>query len=197
LVVEISVLKEDLVLKKPLLIAVIAAIIFALAVFLFLQGQEATRPVVVAAQDMPIGTVVDETMLKIINVPVGSLIGDETAISFAEIVGKTVVFARAAGDLVPLRALGEARMMPAAGNGFITVTIPVQDSLALMIGDEVAFSVFDHAGGAELIEGFVVKGVARTENNAHLLLEGHKNEILVLSPFLATQSFILVRKAGN
>jgi len=184
-------------LRKPILIAIIAAIIFALAVFLLLQGQEATRTVVVTVQDMPVGTVVDESMLRTIDVPVGSAIGADVMVDFVEIVGKTVVLARAEGDLIPLTALGDARLTPAEGNGFITVTVPSQDAKALMVDDLVAFSVFEHGAGAEMVEGFIVRAVSTDERAAYLLVEGHRENILYLSSFLATQSYILVRKAGN
>jgi len=184
-------------LRKPILIAVTAAIIFALAVFLFLQGQEATRPVVVANQDMPVGTVVDESMLRVVDVPVGSMIGADAAVRFTDIAGKTIIIARTEGDLVPLKALGDARMMPVDGNGFITVTVPAQDAKALMVGDLIAFSVFEHGAGAEIVEGFIVRAVSTDERAAYLLVEGHRENILYLSSFLATQSYILVRKAGE
>jgi len=184
-------------LKKPLLIAITAAIIFALAVFFILQGQEATRPIVIAVQDMPIGTVIDETMLKTIQVPVGSVVGVDAVSRFAEIVGKTVIIARTEGDLIPARALGDARITPNEGFGFITVTVPIQDAKALMVNDLIAFSVFEHGAGAKLVEDFVVRAISTDERSAYLLIEGHRNNILYLSSFLATQSYILVRKAGE
>jgi len=42
-----------------------------------------------------------------------------------------------------------------------------------------------------------VRAVSTDERAAYLLVEGHRENILYLSSFLATQSYILVRKAGN
>jgi len=184
-------------LKKPLLIAVTAAIIFALAVFLFLQGQEATRTVVVAAQDMPVGTVVDKNMLRVVNIPVGSPLGEDVVENVADIIGKSVIIARTEGDLVPLRALGGERMMPHPGFGFITVTVPIQDAHSLVVGDKIAFSVFAHGEGAGTVGDFAVRAITNTDNSSHLLIEGDLTNILNLSPFLAARSFILMRKAWD
>jgi len=184
-------------LRKPLIIAIIAAIIFALAIFFLVEGREATRPVVIAAQDMPFGTVVDDDMLRVISVPVGAAVGVDTISTVSDIIGKTVVISRAAGDLIPLESLGSERIAPSADNGFITMTVSVQEAAALMAGDSVAFSVFDHGSGSELLEGFTVKAVITEEQSAHLLLEGHVNNILMLSPFLASRSYFLIRTGGS
>ena len=183
--------------KKPILIAVTAAIMFALAVFLFLQGQEAVRPVVIATQDMPVGTVVDTNMLRIINIPAGSPLGEGVVNNVTEIIGKSVVIARTEGDLIPLSTLGDARMIPGEGNGFITVTVPSQDAKALMVDDLVAFSIFQHGFSAQMIEGFIVRAISTVERDTHLLVEAHRETILYFSTYLATDSYILIRKAGN
>lgn len=179
--------------KKTFIIAAIAAITATLAVSLLLQAQGATRPVVVAARDLPTGTVIEEGMIEVVQIPAAAAVAKDTVTEAAAAIGKTVVVPRAAGDLIPPAALGAERSAPAEGGGFLTVTIPAQDAAALKAGDIVAFAVFDQTGGG-LLGDFAVLSVAADGDHAYVTLAGDEEAIVHLVPFLGTRSFVLVRR---
>lgn len=179
--------------KKTLIIAAIAAITATLAVSLLLQAQGAARPVVIAAQDLPAGTVIEDAMIKVVQIPATAAIAGDTVSDIAAAIGKTVVVPRAAGDLIPPVVLGAERPAPAEGSGFLTVMVPAQDAAALKAGDVVAFAVFDQTGGG-LLGDFAVLAVAVDGDNAYVTLAGNEEAIVHLVPFLGTRSFVLVRR---
>ncbi len=179
--------------KKTFIIAAIAAVTVTLAVSLLLQAQGATRPVVIAAQDLPAGTVVEEGMLQVVQIPATAAIARDTVNDVASAIGKTVIIPRAAGDLLPPAALGGERPAPAEGSGFLTVTVPAQDAAALKTGDIIAFAVFDQTGGG-LLGDFAVLSVAAAGDDAYVTLAGDEEAIVHLVPFLGTRSFVLVRR---
>lgn len=179
--------------KKTIIIAIIAGIMVTLAVSLLLQAQGSTRSIVVAARDLPVGTVIEEGMIEVVQIPAAAAIAKDTLTEAAGAIGKTVVVPRAVGDLIPPAALGAERSAPAEGSGFLTVTIPAQDAAALKEGDVVAFAVFDQTGGG-LLGDFAVLSVAADGDHAYVRLAGDEKIIVHLVPFLGTRSFVLVRR---
>ena len=181
--------------KKTIKIAMIASVIFALTIFLFLQEREVTRPMVVARQDIPAGTVISAEMLRTERIPAVSALVAGVASAQAEVIGKTVTIGRAKGDLIPLSAVGRERQSPQPGNGFITITAPIEEATGVVFGDVVAIIVFDHAGEAQLLEGFMVVGQTAAGRETYLTLEAGINDLLQLAPALSSRAFKIVRRS--
>ena len=179
--------------KKTIKIAIIAGIVFALTVFLFLEGQTQTRQVVVAAQDIAVGTIVSAGMLRTERIPVAAFQVTGLAGTKEDIVGQTVTIGRVAGDLVPLAAVGRERKLPHPGNGFLTITVPMQEAAGVIVGDEVAIAVFG-MDVSRLLDGFTVVGLSNAERDVHLVLEADGALLLDIVPFLSTRSFKVVRR---
>lgn len=186
--------KRGVYLKKTIKIAIIASVLFAVTLFLFMQGQAVTRQVVVAGQDIPVGTIISVEMLRTERIPAASFLVTGVATAPEEVVGKTVTVGRVTGDLVPLAAVGRERQRPQPGKGFITVTVPVQEAAGAVAGDAVYIAVFDHAGGSRLLEGFLVVGNATAGKDVHLMLEADINSLLDVVPALASRAFKIIRR---
>lgn len=180
--------------KKTIKIAIIASVIFALTMFLFLQEREVTRQVVVVGQDLPAGTVISSEMLRTERIPAASALAAGVASTLEEVVGKSVTVGRAKGDLIPLAAVGGERQRPLLGNGFMTITVPSQEATGIMAGDEVAIAVFGHAGAVQLLEGFLVVGKTTDGRETHLVLEARTSALLDAAPFLSGRTFKIVRR---
>ncbi|MBT9153288.1 MAG: hypothetical protein DDT35_01519 [Firmicutes bacterium] len=180
--------------KKTIKIAAIAAILFAVTVYVFLQQQEVTRQIVVAAVAMPVGTVVTAEMVRAELVPVTALVAGGLASDVEFVVGKTVTAERAVGDVIPLAVLGEARQQPKEGNGFMTVAVPIGGAAEAAVGDTVTVAVFDHFGGPRLLEGFTVVGRAVRDREVNLVLEADVNSLLLVVPHLSARSFTVIRR---
>ena len=180
--------------KKTIKIAAIAAILFAITMYLFLQQQTITRSVVVAVKEMPVGTIVSEEMLRTELVPVTTLLMPGLASGIEEVVGKTVTIGRAAGDLIPLATVGTERKRPSEGKGFITVTVPARGAGGAVAGDIVSVVVFDALGGSHLLEDFLVVSRVVEDREAHLVLEADMDSLLVLVPSLPARSFAVIRR---
>lgn len=180
--------------KKTIKIAAIAAILFAITMYLFLQQQTVTRSVVVAVKEMPVGTIVSEEMLRTELVPATTLLMPGIASGVREVVGKTVTVERVAGDLIPLATLGTARVRPSEGKGFVTVTVPARGAGGAVAGDTVSVVVFDALGGSQVLEDFLVVSRVVDDREAHLVLEGDMESLLVLVPSLPSRSFAVIRR---
>ncbi|MBT9137003.1 MAG: hypothetical protein DDT34_02089 [Firmicutes bacterium] len=180
--------------KKTIKIAVIASVVFALTAFLFLQGQEATRPVVVARQDIPKGTIVSAEMLGTERIPASSTLAVGMASTTGEVVGMVTTMGRATGDLIPLAAVGRERKRLQEGNGLITMALPVPETAKVTDGDIVDIVVFDHTGKSRLLEGFVVVSVTTDGRESHLVLEAATDSLLEVAPALSSRAFKLIRR---
>lgn len=180
--------------KKSIKIAAIAAILFAVVVYVFMQQQTVTRAVVVAMTGMPVGTVVTSDMVRTELLPVTTLMGGGLASDVGDVVGKTVVVERVAGDVIPVTALGVARQAPREGNGFVTVAVPVGGDPGAGVGDTVSVAVFDHFDGPRLLEGFTVVGRVVGEREVQLVLEADVTSLLLLVPHLPGRSFTVIRR---
>ena len=180
--------------KKTLKIAAIAAILFAITVYVFLQQQTVTRQMVVTTRAIPVGTVVTADMVRTEIVPATALAAGGLASDVGEVVGKTVTAERVAGDVVPLTALGELRRQPREGNGFVTLSVPVGGAAGADVGDTVDIAVFDHFGGPRLLGGFAVVGNVGDQREVQLTLEADVNTILLLVPHLSGRTFTVIRR---
>ncbi|MBT9177337.1 MAG: hypothetical protein DDT20_01670 [Firmicutes bacterium] len=180
--------------KKTIKIAAIAAILFAITVYMFLQQQTVTRQIVVAATAMPVGTVVTAEMVKTEAIPVTALMSGGLVSDIASVVGKTVIAERAVGDVIPFAVLGDARRQPQEGKGFVTVSVPVGGAAGAAVGDTVAVAVFGHFEGSGLLEGFTVVGLRVGEREMQLVLEADLGSLLLLAPHLSARSFIIIRR---
>jgi len=180
--------------NKSIKIAAIAAILFAVTVYVFMQQQTVMRQVVVTTREIPRGTVVTADMVRTELVPVTAFVTGGLASDVAEVVGKTVVAERVAGDVIPLTALGEARQLPGEGNGFVTVTVPLGGAAGASVGDTVSVAVFDHFGGPKLLEGFTVVGLVVDQRDMRLTLEADVSTLLQLVPHLQGRTFAVIRR---
>lgn len=180
--------------NKSIKIAAIAAILFAITVYVFMQQQTVTRQVVVTTREIPRGTVVTADMVRTELVPVNAFVTGGLASDVAEVVGKTVVAERVAGDVIPLTALGGARKGPIEGNGFVTVTVPLGGAAGAGVGDTVSIVVVHHMEGPRLLDGFTVVGVAADQRDVRLTLEAEVNALLQLAPHLQGRSFTVIRR---
>jgi len=181
-------------LKKTIKIAMIASVVFALTAFLFLQGQEATRQVVVARQDIPMGTIISTGMLGTEQIPASSTLAVGMASTKGEVVGMVTTMGRATGDLIPLESVGRERKRLQEGNGLITISLPVPETAKITDGDIVDIIVFDRTGEPLLLEGFVVVSVTTDGREAHLVLEAATDSLLEVSPALSSRAFKLIRR---
>ena len=179
--------------KKTIKIAIIAGIVFALTVFLFLEGQTQTRQVVVAAQDIALGTIISAGMLRIERIPAAAFQVEGLAETKESIVGQTATIGRVAGDLVLLTAVGRERKLPQPGKGFLTITVPMPETAGVVVGDAVAIAVFG-MDVSRLLDGFTVVGLSNAERDVNVVLEADVELLLELVPFLSTRSFKVVRR---
>jgi len=181
-------------LKKTLKIAAIAAILFAITVYVFLQQQTVMRQIVVTTREIPMGTVITADMVRTETLPATALAAGGLASDVGEVVGKTVTVERVAGDVVPLTALGELRRQPREGNGFVTLSVPVGGAAGAGVGDTVSVAVFAHFGEPRLLDGFIVVGNVADQREVQLTLEADVNTILLLVPHLPGRTFAVVRR---
>jgi pilus assembly protein CpaB len=129
--------------KQVFVIGAIAVLIAAVASYLlydYLKGQEtkmkeavATENVVVASQDLPVGTVINDTQVKAVgwpktSMPQGSFAGTE------QVVGRTVLDKVSTGE--PVTA---AKLVPAGGQtGILTYKIPEGHRAMTVAVDQVS-----------------------------------------------------------
>jgi pilus assembly protein CpaB len=121
-------------------IAVIIAAIASYSLYNYLKGQEAkvkeavaTENIVVASQDLGVGTVINDTQVKMVNWPKASLPqGSFTAT--AQVVGRVALDKMAAGE--PVTA---AKLVPAGGQpGILTYKIPEGHRAMTVAVDQVS-----------------------------------------------------------
>ncbi len=148
----------------------------------------------VAAVNMPVGTVVTAEMVMVERVPVLSLVAGGLASDVELIVGKTVIVERAVGDVIPLAVLGAERLRPQDGNGFITVSLPIGGAAGAVVGDTVDIIVFGNFSVPQLLEGFTVVGRVVREREMNLVLEADVNSLLLVVPHIASRAFEIIRR---
>jgi pilus assembly protein CpaB len=129
--------------KQVFIIGAIAVLIAAIASYLlydYLKGQEvkmkeavATENVVVASQDLPVGTVINDTQVKTVGWPKASMPQGSFAAT-GQVVGRTVLDKVSTGE--PVTA---AKLVPAGGQtGILTYKIPEGHRAMTVAVDQVS-----------------------------------------------------------
>jgi pilus assembly protein CpaB len=129
--------------KQVFVIGAIAVLIAAIASYLlydYLKGQEskmkeavATENVVVASQDLPVGTVINDTQVKAVGWPKASMPQGSFAAT-GQVVGRTVLDKVSTGE--PVTA---AKLVPAGGQtGILTYKIPEGHRAMTVAVDQVS-----------------------------------------------------------